>query len=64
MSAARVDRDIAKHILGHKQQGVEATYDRHSYVDEKADALERLAGRIRDITAPPPANVSPLRKIV
>ena len=37
--------------------GVEGTYDRHSYVDEKRDALERLARLLRQIIDGEPAKV-------
>jgi integrase len=35
--------DISERVLGHVIAGVEGTYDRHSYADEKRDALEKLA---------------------
>jgi hypothetical protein len=38
--------------------GVEAVYNRHDYVDEKADALDRLAKLVSEIVNPPPqANI-------
>jgi hypothetical protein len=40
--------------------GVEGTYDRHSYTDEKRDALEKLAGMIERILNPLPANLETL----
>jgi integrase len=43
MSRAGVPTDIAEMVLGHKLQGVRATYDRHSYANEKRQAVERLA---------------------
>ena len=36
--------DIAERILGHARGGVEGIYDRHQYRDEKAHALNSLAG--------------------
>ena len=47
--------------LGHAIAGVEGVYDRHSYRDEKADALRRLAALICTIVHPPTANVRPIR---
>ena len=38
--------DISERVLGHAIAGVEATYDRHDYLAEKRDALDRLAARI------------------
>jgi hypothetical protein len=40
--------------------GVEGVYDRHSYFDEKADALRKLAALIESIVNPQ-ENVVPLR---
>ena len=38
--------------MGHAIPGVEGVYDRHSYRDEKADALRRLAALIDSIVHP------------
>jgi integrase len=49
MSQAGVTSDIAELCLGHLKQGVEATYDRFKYRNEKRGAFEKLAdlvGRI------------------
>lgn len=35
--------------MGHALSGVEGVYDRHSYREEKADALRRLAALIERI---------------
>ena len=48
--------------MGHAIAGVEGVYDRHSYQEEKADALARLAALIQSIVTPPTGNVQPLRK--
>lgn len=57
MAAAGVTALHAELVMGHKQGGVAGIYDRHDYLDEKGDALLRLASRIRDIVTPPPSNV-------
>ncbi|MGC2409913.1 MAG: integrase family protein [Methyloceanibacter sp.] len=57
MSRAGVRPDIAERVLGHSIQGVAGIYDRHSYSDEKADALRRLAALIETIINPPVGNV-------
>jgi len=49
MSRAGVNRDHAERVLGHAQPGVQGTYDRHSYREEKAQALRLLAGLIQNI---------------
>jgi len=61
MSRAGVRPDIAERVLGHVIKGVEGVYDRHSYRDEKADALARLASLIDGIVHPQP-NVVTMRK--
>jgi integrase len=62
MVRAGVRPDISERVLGHAIAGVEGTYDRYSYLDEKRDALERLSTiveRILDLT--PAANIVELR---
>ena len=61
MSRAGVRPDIAERVLGHAIAGVEGVYDRHSYREEKADALARLAGLIGAVVEPPVGNVLPLK---
>jgi integrase len=57
MARAGVRPDISERVLGHVIAGVEGTYDRHSYADEKRDALEKLAEMVERILYPLPANV-------
>jgi integrase len=49
MAAAGVSDVVAELVLGHVQKGIQAVYNRHGYVEEKADALEKLATRLSDI---------------
>jgi integrase len=56
MVRAGVRPDISERVLGHVIAGVEGTYDRHSYADEKRDALEKLAATIERILNPPLPN--------
>jgi integrase len=60
MARAGVRPDISERVLGHVIAGVEGTYDRHSYADEKRDALEKLAAMIERILNPLPSNVQSL----
>jgi integrase len=60
MARAGVRPDISERVLGHVIAGVEGTYDRHSYADEKREALEKLAAMIERILNPLPANVEEL----
>src|SRR5262245_30230360 len=43
MARAGVADVVAERVLGHVIPGVEGVYNRHNYIDEKADALDRLA---------------------
>ena len=60
MVRAGVRPDISERVLGHVIAGVEGTYDRHSYAEEKRDALEKLADDDRAYSAPNPSNVETL----
>ncbi len=53
MARAGVRPDIAERVMGHAIKGVEGIYDRHSYLEEKAEALRRLAGLVETILNPP-----------
>jgi integrase len=61
MARAGVRPDISERVLGHAIPGVEGVYDRHSYADEKAEALQRLADLVATILNPPEGNVVALR---
>jgi len=52
---------VAELVLGHRQPGIVGVYDRHSYLDEKRDALARWERHLLGIVEPPPANVVELR---
>ena len=51
MSRAGVPSDVAELCLGHIIPGIRGTYDRHSYLDEKRDAFEKLAKLVCTIIA-------------
>jgi hypothetical protein len=61
MSRAGVDADIAERCLGHVIGGVRGVYDRHSFLEEKRIAFEKLAALIEGIVNPQ-ENVVPLHK--
>ena len=51
MSRIGVDRETAERVLGHQiGSRVEQTYDTYDYLSEKRDAVETLAGYIRNVT--------------
>jgi integrase len=53
LSRCGISSEHAERVLGHAIVGVEGVYDRHTYRDEKADALQRLAALIGRIVNPP-----------
>jgi integrase len=54
MSRAGVPSDHAEMCLGHVLPGIRATYDRHSYMDEKREAFEKLAALVAQIVGARP----------
>ncbi len=61
MARAGVRPDISERTLGHVIKGVEGTYDRYGYLDEKGKALEALAALVERILSDDTDNVVPLR---
>lgn len=61
MARAGVRPDHSERALGHVITGVEGTYDRHSYFEEKSEALEALANLIKRILERSDAVVTPFR---
>src|SRR4029078_7630781 len=49
MSPAGVRPDISERVIGHVQQGVLGTYDRHAYKEQKHETLRMLAGLVESI---------------
>jgi integrase len=58
MPRAKVPNGIAERVPGHAIKGVEGTYHRFDYLDEKADALQRLAALIETILNPSEGTLS------
>ncbi len=57
----RVAEEVAEAVLAHARPGIKKVYDQHDYIDEKRDALERWAARLKHIVNPEPSNVVQLR---
>lgn len=57
MSRAGISADIAERALGHVISGVRGVYDRHSYLDEKREALKALAALVDRIVSGKAATV-------
>ena len=62
MSEAGVSRDDAERVMGHALRGVEGTYDRFDYPEEKAHALAALAKLVEEILHGSPAKVVSIRR--
>ena len=50
LSRCGVSPDIAERVLAQKIGGVRGIYDRYAYLEEKREALAKLAGLIGEIT--------------
>jgi len=57
----RIDREVREAVLAHAKPGLEGIYDLYDLFDEKRQALEAWATRLRNLVEPPPAakNVLP-----
>ena len=55
LSALGVPHNVAEAVLAHRQRGIVGVYDTHEYLDEKREALEVWAQRIKSIVNPEPA---------
>jgi integrase len=62
LSALPISGTVAELMIGHKQRGIRAVYDRFAYLDEQRSGFELWAARLRDIVEPPPENVVPIRE--
>lgn len=57
LSKLRVPTEIAELVIGHARPGLSAVYDRHEALDERREALDLWAARLRSIVTPPPKNL-------
>jgi hypothetical protein len=58
-----IDAYVAERVIGHALVGLHATYDQHSHMPAKRDALLRWEARLLSIVEPdaqPPAEVADL----
>lgn len=63
LSKLKVPTVVGEAVLAHRQGGIAGTYDRHSYADEKRDALERWNNYLIGLCPEPePENVVKLRR--
>jgi hypothetical protein len=57
LSRLKVAEEVREAVLAHVRPGIKGTYDLYDYLDEKREALELWAARLRSIVEPSPANV-------
>jgi integrase len=61
LSRLKVTEEAREAVLAHARPGIKGTYDLYDYLDEKREALEFWAARLREIVEPMPDNVVRLR---
>jgi integrase len=54
LSRLKIVEEVREAVLAHARPGLKATYDLHDYMDEKREALELWAAKLREIVDPPP----------
>ena len=57
LSRLKVTEEAREAVLAHARPGIKGVYDLHDYLDEKREALELWAARLREIVEPRPRNV-------
>jgi integrase len=57
LSRLRCTEEAREAVMAHVRSGIKGVYDLHDYRDEKREALELWAGRLRSIVEAPPTNV-------
>ena len=63
LSRLKVTEEAREAVLAHARPGIKGTYDLYDYFDEKREALELWAARLREIVAPPPDNIIKLHAV-
>jgi integrase len=61
LSRLKVTEEAREAVMAHARPGIKGTYDLHDYFDEKREAIELWAARLRSIVTPAPDNVVQLR---
>jgi integrase len=57
LSRLKVTEEAREAVLAHARPGIKGVYDLHDYLDEKREALELWAARLKAIVAPAPDNI-------
>ena len=61
LSRLKVTEEAREAVMAHARPGIKGTYDLYDYLDEKREALELWAARLRSIVEPAPDNVFDLK---
>ena len=61
LSALPIGGTVAELMIGHKQRGIRAVYDRYQYLDEQRAGFELWTARLLSIVEPAPDNLIRLR---
>jgi hypothetical protein len=65
LSQLRVEEVVREALLAHSRKGIEATYDQHTYLEEKRAALQLWAQRLlRTIVESAHGNVVPIKAMI
>jgi integrase len=57
LSSLKIPEVVCEAVLAHARPGIKGVYDKYGYMDEKREALQLWAPRLRGIVDPPPTNV-------
>jgi integrase len=57
LSRLKIAEEVREAVLAHARPGIKKVYDAYGYLDEKREALELWAARLKQILNPPPNNV-------
>lgn len=57
LSRLKVTEEAREAVLAHVRPGIKGVYDFHDYLDEKREALELWAARLKTVVSPKPDNV-------
>jgi integrase len=57
LAQMKIEERVREAVLAHRPPGITGTYDVHEYENEKREALQMWANRLRSIVEPPPSNV-------
>jgi integrase len=64
LSRLKVEEVAREAVLAHARPGVKGVYDLHDYREEKREALQLWAARLRAIVERPPSNVIQIKDLV